>query len=579
MKVRIIPFVLLVAGCGRGPVAECMEPAAEEVRSLAAARSPISFFPVGAQRILWKTGTGVGHEAMLLEPPQTQPLLRPTRPVLRLEPGAGLLIDFGRQLAGHLELVTPMTKGKAPVRVRIRFGESASEAMAELGERGAQNDHALRDLTMTLPWLGRIQTGASGFRFARIDALDAPVELASVHAVLHLRDLPQLGSFRSSDPRLDEIWRTGAWTVQLNMQEYLWDGVKRDRLVWLGDMHPEVAVISAVFGANEIVPQSLDLIRDATPVSQWMNGISAYSMWWIIIHDDWYAHHGDIGYLRAQRAYLEALLRKLATFVDDDGRERLDGMRFVDWPTFDDPVAVHEGLQAMLARAMQSGRRLMCLLGDLDTAQLCEEVVQRLAQHQPPASGRKSPAALLALAGLRAPSDVLPVLQRNGPADLSTFYGYYVLEALAEGNDHATALEFIRKYWGGMLDFGATSFWEDFNLDWTKDAGRIDELVPPGKRDLHGDFGAHCYVGFRHSLCHGWAAGPTAWLSRHVLGIQSVDPGFARVRIDPHLGDLHWVEGTYPTPHGLIRVRHVKRPDGVIASTVELPKGVARVEE
>ena len=39
---------------------------------------------------------------------------------------------------------------------------------------------------------------------------------------------------------------------------------------------------------------------------------------------------------------------------------------------------------------------------------------------------------------------------------------------------------------------------------------RIDELVPPGKKDLHGDFGAYCYVGFRHSLCHGWASGPTA---------------------------------------------------------------------
>lgn len=34
------------------------------------------------------------------------------------------------------------------------------------------------------------------------------------------------------------------------------------------------------------------------------------------------------------------------------------------------------------------------------------------------------------------------------------------------------------------------------------------------------DGGAWCYVGLRHSFCHGWASGPTAWLSRHVLGIE-----------------------------------------------------------
>ena len=43
------------------------------------------------------------------------------------------------------------------------------------------------------------------------------------------------------------------------MQEYLWDGIKRDRLVWLGDFHPELVTITKVFGYNEVVPKSLDL--------------------------------------------------------------------------------------------------------------------------------------------------------------------------------------------------------------------------------------------------------------------------------------------------------------------------------
>ena len=40
------------------------------------------------------------------------------------------------------------------------------------------------------------------------------------------------------------------------MQDYLWDGIKRDRLVWIGDMHPETRTILAVFGDHEIVPRA-----------------------------------------------------------------------------------------------------------------------------------------------------------------------------------------------------------------------------------------------------------------------------------------------------------------------------------
>lgn len=58
-----------------------------------------------------------------------------------------------------------------------------------------------------------------------------------------------------------------------------------------------------------------------------------------------------------------------------------------------------------------------------------------------------------------------------------------------------------------MLDMGATTFWEDFDMDWMENAARIDQIVPAGKKDIHGDYGAYCYRGFRHSLCHGWASG------------------------------------------------------------------------
>jgi alpha-L-rhamnosidase len=129
-----------------------------------------------------------------------------------------------------------------------------------------------------------------------------------------------------------------------------------------------------------------------------------------------------------------------------------------------------------------------------------------------------------------------------------------------------------------MLDRGATTFWEGFEIDWLADSGRIDELRPPGRADLHADFGDWCYKGLRHSLCHGWAAGPTAWLMEHILGITPASPGFPTVTVRPHLTDLEWARGTFPTPHGLIEVSHTRRADGSVQTDLTLPDGVRRID-
>ncbi len=172
-----------------------------------------------------------------------------------------LILDFGREIQGGIEIVTTISNKNPVGHIRIRFGESVSETMSDAGKEGATNDHAMRDFEVQLPWLGRLEVGNSGFRFMRIDLVDpnAKIELKEISATFTFRDIPYLGLFTCNDERLNKIWMTGAYTVHLNMQDYLWDGVKRDRLVWVGDMHPEVMTINSVFGNNEVVPKSLDL--------------------------------------------------------------------------------------------------------------------------------------------------------------------------------------------------------------------------------------------------------------------------------------------------------------------------------
>ncbi|OJV36826.1 MAG: alpha-L-rhamnosidase [Bacteroidia bacterium 43-41] len=494
---------------------------------------------------------------------------------------ASVLLDFGTELYGGIEIAAAIRGEKKPIKVRVRLGESVSEAMSDAidnshpGMQSATNEHSLRDFTLEIPWLGTVETGNSGFRFVRIDLLDKEVELPlrSVRAIARYRDIPYLGSFKSSDERLNKIWETGAYTVHLNMQDYLWDGIKRDRLVWVGDMHPEVMTINSVFGDNEVIRKSLDFAQDTTPLPGWMNGISSYSLWWIIIHRDLYLHQGDMAYLKAQQAYLKKLIPQITAKVAG-GKENLDGGRFLDWPTAENEEVIHSGLQALTLLTMEAGADIATWLGDQELKNLCIATAKSLKKHAPSDQGNKQAAALLSLVNLMPAKKAADVILKDGANDFATFYGYYMLEALAKAGKYQEAMDIISDYWGAMLDLGATTFWENFVYAERVNASRIDELSLSDKFDIHADGGAHCYIGLRGSLCHGWASGPTSWLTAYVLGIKVLEPGSKVIQIRPNLGNLRYAEGTYPTPYGIIKVKHVKQANGKINTTVHAPKEI-----
>ena len=510
---------------------------------------------------------------------------------------ASVILDFGKEIHGGLKIViSTVSPARTPV-FRVRFGESVSETCSELNtttslvETGsnevmdlknntATNDHAMRDMELTCPYYGSIEIGSTGYRFVRLDLLtdDMLVNLKEVTAILRYSDIPYEGSFNCSDQRLNDIWMTGAYTVHLNMQEYIWDGIKRDRLIWLGDMHPETSTISYVFGEDESVYSSLDLAVKQYPLPNYFNGMSAYSMWYLIMQYDWYMHFGNIDFLRKHGDYIKGLVDLIDTKVDAEGNDELGGGRFLDWPSSPNEKGVHSGYRALIVWAMNDAAKLCRILGDEPQAKKAEAIAARLNKKIMPSNNLKQAEGLMAIAGLKSAEDAAKAILEGGPKGFSTFYGYYMLQALAMDGKYAEALDIISKFWGGMLDLGATTFWEDFNLDWVDNVGRIDEFVPAGKKDIHGDFGAYCYPGFRHSFCHGWASGPTAWMSQHVLGIEPLEPGCRKVSVKPHLGNLEWAEGTCPTPMGNIYVKHVRQADGSVKSTIKAPKGVKVVK-
>ena len=125
----------------------------------------------------------------------------------------------------------------------------------------------------------------------------------------------------------------------------------------------------------------------------------------------------------------------------------------------------------------------------------------------------------------------------------TVYYKYYLHEALVKaglGNDYLKWLDI----WRENIAMGLTTWAETSNLVTTR------------------------------SDCHAWGASPNIEFFRTLLGIDSAAPAFAKVKIEPHLGDIQQIGGTMPHPQGQIKVSY-KKSGNVLKAEVELPTGVS----
>lgn len=417
----------------------------------------------------------------------------------KFEVNGAVVLDFGKEVCGGVRILTFRAKNTS---VRIRFGESLTECCSELGgDKNATNDHSNRDFTVNLQNYSDMSFGQTGFRFVRLDFYGEAI-IKSVIAESYILKKPAKYAYEGKDELIKSIYETAKRTVDLCASKgYLWDGVKRDRLVWIGDIHPEMLALTTLYGRLSILEKSLDFVKAQTPLPNWMNGYAMYSMWWIIIIADYCAYTGAWDYAKKQVGYLEGLIEQMSSCVLEDGELAYPNY-FVDWPT-SGKADEKAGVRAI--NIMATKKAILLLEKFNRSTQKAEALLSRLLKKEIVVVESKQVLGLKYLAvGLTREEEKKLVV--GGAKGMSTFMSYYILKAVASF-DKPQAIAMMKEYYGAMLDKGATTFWEDFNLDWAENSCRIDEFPKAGERDIHGDFGAYCYKGFRHSLCHGWSAG------------------------------------------------------------------------
>jgi alpha-L-rhamnosidase len=481
-----------------------------------------------------------------------------------------IILDFGRNTNGRLHFVSD---SDSPATVTVVYGESEAEALKQpyLGENA-----------LFIPAHGSAYAPKNTFRYAIVRFVGGEkLRFKSINNDLIYYPVQYQGSFESSDPKLNLMWMIGAYTAHLCMQDDIWDAPKRDRGRWMGDLDVSGRTINDAFGDHFLMEDTLDRLMGPAPIRQHVNGIAGYSAFWITGETEYYLHMGSKQQLMSFHERLVQLMHFMETELDNRNlyANNHKSWPFVDWsPELNgDTPEARRGTQLEFIAAFAQGIYLLNEMDDKENAQLFAKKLddlkaaaqQYLLDKQTNSYGdRWQVNAMAVLSGAVDPSQYANIWK----ASLSTvgkikynaliitpYYNYYVISAMAKMGHRAEALDWIRQYWGGMVDEGATSFWEGYDPSWYKD-------------DAHGSLQADNMSGYRVSLAHGWSTGVTPWLMEEVLGIHATGPGFSTVDIRPDLIDLAWAKGAEPTPRGMLNVS-LKKDGQNTAVSLDLPSG------
>ena len=428
--------------------------------------------------------------------------------------GGYVILDFGKEMCGGIRILTCMAvNGGKTVNVRIRFGESLTEANAEIGEKNATNHHAPRDFTQLLVDYSDVTVGETGFRFVRIDfPKNCNIKIKNIVCVNNILRKPLKNAYKGKDKEVAKIFSVAKRTVDLcSSGKYVWDGIKRDRLVWSGDLYPEILSLTYMYGRVKQLENSLDFERTRAKFQgEWVSMITTYSMWWLACVCEYYFLTGASDFVKRQLGYAKEVIKQFDGCVSSDGTMNYPE-HFVDWPCYG-------------TEDVETGSRLISIIAVKKAIELFEEfnedtlmargLLSKLQNADLTVKNKKQVIALKYFATGKLSDSEYQRLVDGGVKGFSTFMSYFILSAIAS-RDKELAVKLMKDYYMAMINKGATTFWENFDIEWTENSSRIDKLPKRNQKDIHGDNGEYCYKGFRHSLCHAWASGVIKFIAEN----------------------------------------------------------------
>lgn len=555
-----------------------------------------------------------------------------------------LIIDFGKEMAGNVSVQVAGASATRPTlhacfsesKQEMALGPSQNDSEASLapgcdtaniwnGYPGQpytwdSDSHTLPLAGATLPGKVTDPTLRGGFRYLTL-FLSSPgyVDIGGV-TLNYTAAPPQQdpanykGWFLSSDNELNKIWYAGAYTVQIDTgmsdtakswpyttgetdsynsqipnanpkQEVIFDGGKRDRDTWQGDLAVESPVtylstddIGAV--NNSLSSLAAQQLSDGYMPAEGLVGAhnsgeertyGEYVTWFVNNMAVHYLYTGDRSYLDQWYPALVKAMTWLGQQAGSDGLISFAASGSCGHYGYSDcgtetyiNALYYRNLQQMASLATAEGQAPAAASYTAQAATVKAAInanlwnstagAYALSEQTPNVfpQDASATAILTGVASQQQADDALSYLRANdwstyGSLDVSPSTPNNVISPVYEplpsgfeaaarlsGSDpgeltYDTGLQLTSQFWGYMLsqDPGST-FWEKVATNGTPPLGQFE------------------------SLAHGWASAPTQTLTNQVLGVTPTSAGFATYSVIPHPGNVSWAQGSVPTPHGNI---------------------------
>lgn len=425
-----------------------------------------------------------------------------------------------------------------------------------------------------------------GFRYLLVTVRNAsrPVTLRDLHHLHTTYAVTRAGEFACSDMMLTRIFEMCRETNLLCTEDSFTDCPTYEQAFWIGDAYISALVNSKLYGDWAYQLHNAELALSALENTPLMNALTptdwdtSIPMWmanWILSVFALSEEMGEAGIVERFYAGMVRTLRAYASFITPENGLYLSSWNLLDWAPLDvydeGVVTAQEGLLAHCMKrageyAHRTGRSedaqqlLACwhiLKTHINTVMWDEErAVYRDGWTKRAGFSRTVSVQTHLILYLM---DMVPESRRetvegyllHTPSCFvqvgSPFILFYLYEALLRFGQRDAVFADIRRRWGEMLKYDATTCWEVF----------------PGFYEN----------GRTRSYCHSWSSSPAYFLLKNYSGLQRLEGSWGKVTLGDLPDDLTWCRASWPTPFGRVFLSWKRNVDGVDA-VLELPEGI-----
>ena len=373
----------------------------------------------------------------------------------------------------------------------------------------------------------------------------------------------------TENTEIKKILEVGWRTARLCAMETYFDCPYYEQLQYIGDTRIQAMISYYNSGDDRLARNAINLsdhsrLTEGVTQSRWPTHdaqiISTFSLWYIGLLHDYWMYRGDSNFIKDKLVGERAVLDFFSKYQQPDGSlKNTPFWTFVDWANgknwfMGSPPKSTAGSSAILdlqllwayqwAADMESetGMKAYAALYRQRAAKLKQTIQLKYwdndkklyADTEDKTMFSQHANALAILTGMVQQADFnsfsKKLLEDASLTQCTIYFKYYLNQALVKagmGNEYMHWLD----VWRNSIKIGLTTWPEESNLQNTR------------------------------SDCHAWGASPNIEFFRTVLGIDSDAPGFTKIKIEPHLGDLTNVSGEIPHPEGKVVVSYKKEKD------------------